>query len=285
MFRHASAVIIVALCLGSPSASAQTAEITVKVASAEVHKTPSLGSPVIGTAARGTVLEVTREVGDWVKVSWPDDKDGVGYIQLTNGALARHVAGQPAAAPVQAPVAAAAAPMHEPQALPLASDAPARTQYTVPLSHRIGLGGLMSGSTLGFGATGRGWWHNHLGVQVAASRFAITSPLVPSRVTSSEFSPSVLYSFPDAVTDYVWVRPYAGGGLNVRRQRIGDATTGDLVSETHTGSQVFGGAEFTFAGAPRFTVSADIGYRSRSQFVGMELGGAGFTLSAHWYVR
>ena len=52
------------------------------------------------------------------------------------------------------------------------SSTPARTHGpTVPLSHRIGLGGLMSGSRFGIGVgTGRGWWHNDLGVQVAASR-------------------------------------------------------------------------------------------------------------------
>jgi hypothetical protein len=57
------------------------------------------------------------------------------------------------------------------------------------------------------------------------------------------------------------------------------------VSENYVGSQFFGGAEFTFAGAPRFAVSTDVGYRSRSVFLGTELGGMGFTLSGHWYVR
>ena len=81
MFRHATAVIVAALCFGSSAAFAQNAEITVKVVSAEVHRRrPSVGSPVIGKAPRGAVLEVTREVGDWVKVSWPDDKSGVGYV-------------------------------------------------------------------------------------------------------------------------------------------------------------------------------------------------------------
>jgi hypothetical protein len=294
MFRHAAAVIVVTLCLGSSPAFAQNAALTVKVASAEVHQTPSVGSPVIGKAPRGTVLEVTREVGDWVKVSWPDDRNGVGYVHLSNGSLERNSANQaqPFTQLVQATAAGsvssiptATSPVHEPQAAPLGPATAARTQYTVPLSHRVGLGGLISGTTFGIGVTGRGWWHNHLGMQVAASRSSITSPFLPTQVTSAEFSPSVLYSLPDAVTDYVWVRPYVGGGLNIRRQRFGSATTGDLVSETYLGSQFFGGAEFSFAGAPRFAVSADVGYRSRSPFVGMELGGMGFTLSGHWYVR
>jgi Bacterial SH3 domain len=294
MFRYVAAVIVVAVCLGSSPAFAQNAALTVKVPSAEVHQTPSVGSPVIGRAPRGAVLEVTREVGDWVKVSWPDDNSGVGYIHLSSGSLERHRTGQEQAAPqvAQATTAAApspafipAAPGHEPQAAPLAPASPAATQYTVPLSHRFGLGGSMSGSTFGIGVTGRGWWRNHFGVQVAASRSSISSPFLPTQVTSTEFSPSVLYSLPDGVTDYVWVRPYAGGGLNVRRQRFGSTTTGDLASENYVGSQFFGGAEFTFAGAPRFAVSADVGYRSRSLFLGTELGGIGFTLSGHWYVR
>jgi SH3 domain-containing protein len=224
MVRHVAAVIIVTVCLGSSQAFAQNAALTVKVPSAEVHQTPSVGSPVIGKAPRGAVLEVTREVGDWVKVSWPDDKSGVGYIHLSSGSLDRHWTGQVQPAPQAAPAPAAAAsspsfapaaPTHEPQAAPLAPAAPAATQYTVPLSHRFGLGGSMSGSTFGIGVTGRGWWRNHFGAQVAASRSSISSPFLPTQVTSTEFSPSVLYSLPDAVTDYVWVRPYAGGGLNV----------------------------------------------------------------------
>ena len=296
MFRHATAVIVAALCFGSSAAFAQNAELTVKVVSAEVHQTPSVGSPVIGKAPRGAVLEVTREVGDWVKVSWPDDKSGVGYVHLSNGSLGHGAASQgtttaaqnqapPAVAAAAQPAASVTPPLHEPQSPLLGTSTPARTQDTVPLSHRIGLGGLMSGLRFGIGVTGRGWWHNHLGVQVAASRSSVTTPILPNQIVSSEFSPSVLYSLPDAVTDYVWVRPYAGGGLNVRRQRIGSTGTGDLTAETSVGSQVFGGAEFTFAGAPRVAVSFDVGWRSRSQFVGTDLGGVGFTLSGHWYVR
>jgi len=290
MFRHVAAVIIVVLCLGSSSALAQSADITIKVAAAEVHVTPSLGSPVIGHAPRGMVLQVTREVGDWVKVSWPQDKGGVGYVLVNEGTLGHRgangiqppQAAQPAMSMGQVP--SAPAPVQEPPSQ-LTPGAPAGRQYTVPLSHRVGVGGLMSGSDLGFGVSGRGWWHNHVGVQVALSRISTTSPFLPTHVTSTEFSPSVMYSFPDAVTDDVWIRPYAGGGLNLRRQRFGSETTRDLVSDSYYGMQLFGGAEFSIAGAPRLALSADIGYRSRSQFVGMELGGMGFTLAGHWYIR
>ena len=61
---------------------------------------------MIGKAPRGTELVVTREVGDWVKVSWPAAADGAGYVRVT--ALAR--AGGQATAASTAPATAKAAP-------------------------------------------------------------------------------------------------------------------------------------------------------------------------------
>jgi hypothetical protein len=82
--------------------------VTVSEASAAVHKTPSVGSPVIGNAPRGTELAVTREVGDWVKVAWPSAADGAGYVRVS--AVTRGIAAAPAVAqaPAAAPKAAAA---------------------------------------------------------------------------------------------------------------------------------------------------------------------------------
>jgi hypothetical protein len=104
MIRQAAAV-VVALCLSASPLHAQnapTTKLTVSEASATVHKTPSVGSPVIGKAPRGTELVVTREVGDWVKVSWPSSPDGAGYVRASS--LAR------AAAPGVAKAAATNAP-------------------------------------------------------------------------------------------------------------------------------------------------------------------------------
>ena len=76
MIRQAAAVVVVLLL--SPSfVTAQGTEMTVNVASASVHKSPTTASPVIGHASRGAKLQVTRNVGDWVKVSWPAAADGV----------------------------------------------------------------------------------------------------------------------------------------------------------------------------------------------------------------
>jgi len=88
MVRHtAAAVLAVAFCLSPSWLSAQTMAIKVSVASADVHKFPSLGSPIIGRAERGAIIDVTRELGDWVRVSWPEAEDGVGYMHLSVGAM------------------------------------------------------------------------------------------------------------------------------------------------------------------------------------------------------
>jgi hypothetical protein len=107
MIRQAAAT-VVALCLCASPLHAQSAsntKLTVSEATT-VHKTPSVGSPVIGNAPRGTEMVVTREVGDWVKVAWPSAADGVGYVR--KNAFARPTAAAPAAA--KAPATASAAP-------------------------------------------------------------------------------------------------------------------------------------------------------------------------------
>lgn len=98
MIRQAAAV-VVALCLSASPLHAQNApntkKVTVGEASATVYKTPSVGSPVVGNAPRGTELVVTREVGSWVKVAWPSAADGVGYVRVSS--LASATATAPAA--------------------------------------------------------------------------------------------------------------------------------------------------------------------------------------------
>jgi len=107
MIRQAAAT-VVALCLSASPLHAQSAtsaakKVIVSEASTAVHKTPSVASPVVGNAPRGTELVVTREVGDWVKVAWPSAADGVGYVRVN--AVARGNAAAPAVA--KAPAAAA----------------------------------------------------------------------------------------------------------------------------------------------------------------------------------
>ncbi len=76
---------IVLLLVAPARLSAQSAEFRVDTASASVHKAPSIASPVIGHARQGVALEVTRDLGSWVKVPWPDASGGIGYIHVSMG--------------------------------------------------------------------------------------------------------------------------------------------------------------------------------------------------------
>src|SRR5688572_17259456 len=193
MIRQAAAV-VVALCLSASTLHAQNApntkKVTVGEASAAVHKTPSVGSPVIGNAPRGTELVVTREVGDWVKVAWPSAADGVGYVRATSLALgtapapatakaattakapatakaapaagAKTAANEPAIAPVSAkaavPPTASVAPVAVREQIPVTqptAPSQARTLYVTP-THVFGVG-AMAGSSRGFGGSARAW--------------------------------------------------------------------------------------------------------------------------------
>ena len=163
-----------------------------------------------------------------------------------------------------------------------------RPVFVTPASHSLGLGGVMGSSPLAFGASARAWRRDRIGVQVDVSRYAITSGTTPARLTSFQVEPSVLYSLPDRVTDYLWMRPYLGSGATLRRHSFGTGTSaaGDSTSGYGFGLQAFGGGELTFAGAPQFALSADLGYRwFQTPLAGFDLGGLGLTVSAHWYVK
>lgn len=283
MIRHAAAVAVV-LCLSSSSVYAQTMELTVNTASANVHQGPSTGSPVIGKAKRGTVLEVTRELGDWVRITWTAAPDAAGYIHLSAGSIARHSTPQANGAPGYT----SARPAPEPVSPPAMSARPAYAGggeqplvYVAPPTHIVGLGGRMSGSTIGFGASARGWSRGRLGVQLDVSRYALTSATASGRVTSIQIAPSVLFSLGDRVTDAAWVKPYIGGGGSLSRStQIGFGSTSKV------GYQAFGGGEVTFPSVPRFALSADLGYRwSRAPYDGFDHSGLGFSVAGHWYVK
>ena len=170
MFRHASAVVLVVV-LNPSWLCAQAAELTVNVSATTVYKAPSTGSIVIGEAGRGTVLAVTREVGDWVKIAWPADKDGIGYVRLSAGTLSGHPA---PAAFAPAPATPAVPPSTVETAAQAQRTVPGvgnhRTEYVTAPAHVVGVGGLIGGARLGFGVTGRAWLQNRIGVQMEVSR-------------------------------------------------------------------------------------------------------------------
>lgn len=135
MIRHAAAV-IVGLCLSVPPLFAQTTTVTLKVSAtaAAVHKAPTLASPVIGKAPRGTDLVVTREIGDWVKVSWPTAPDGVGYVRTNVGMIARGGAASETNARTGVAAGATAAPAPTSTRVPDQTLQPAAATPSAPAS-------------------------------------------------------------------------------------------------------------------------------------------------------
>lgn len=298
MIRHAAAVVVVMVLHPAwlQAQPAETGAFTVTVQSATIHKAPTTASPVIGRSPRGSVLVVTRDLGSWFKVEWPDAGDGAGYVHQRMGRLstpapreARIAAA--AASPAAGSYSASAAGNSASQVPATAVLEPAQmtgTTYVHAPTHVVGVGGRV-GSVPGrdFGATARVWSRNRVGVQIDASRSALTSDAAAGRVTSVQFAPAVIYSLRDHVTDDVWLRPYVGGGAALRRStlKIGP-TDADGITDSGLAYRAFGGTEVTFPAVPRFAVSADAGYVwSETPFPGFELGGFGFSISGHWYVR
>lgn len=273
--------------------SAQTSTFTISAPSADVYKAPSTGSPVIGYAPRGTALTVTRELGSWMKVSWPGGPDGAGYVHVTMGSAGdgRRISGTGAAGVSTVTSPASGAPRVASAARTSLGETtlPARQSYVPPPTHVFSLGGRIVGSTLGLGATARAWSHDRFGVQLDVSRFATDATTVPTaRVTSFQVAPSVLYSVSDFVSDYVWVRPYAGTGADIYRSRLTNPglPSDPNANESGFGFHVLGGGEFTFASLPHFAISTDLGYRwSQNPFGGLDLRGLSFSIGGHWYLK
>lgn len=303
MIRYV-ATIAVALFLTPSWLCAQSTEFKVTNASASVYKSPSTGSPVIGQAARGAVLEVTRELGSWVKVVWPAAPDRTGYVHVTMGSIAQRTVPGPNRV---TPAASSRPPVTIPPPPPTAtattvaartehvdagdSAALTRTVYVSTPTHIVGvggrMGGLMGGPSLGFGATTRAWSSKNVGMQFDMSRYTLAD--AAGRRTSNQFTPSVLYSLPGKLTDYFWLRPYVGSGPTLQRESVNatPAGAGNSVSTNRFGFQAFGGGEVTFASVPRFALSADLGYHwlPTTALPGFDLGGLGLSVSGHWYVK
>jgi hypothetical protein len=288
MIRRAAAVVL-ALTLNPALVRAQDVVLTVSAPSADVYKGPSTGSPVIGHVPHGTVLPVARNLGSWVKIAWPASQDGVGYVHVSTGRVGPPAADSPAR---RMPSSAAAAP--ETTSIPPLTRtsigervAPRGQLHVTPASHVIGIGGLF-GTTRSFGATARGWHNDHLGIQLGLLRDAMTSPAAPGRVTTMQFEPGLVYALFDRVSDYVWLRPYVGSSLNIRRQTLSAAApiAAEPLTDNSVGYRVFGGGEFTFASMPRFGLSADLGYRRlESSFAGFDADRVSVAVAGHWYIK
>lgn len=298
MIRGALAI-AVAFALSLTVLHAQEVAFTISVPSADVHKGPSTATPVIAHVQRGATLAVVRNLGSWVKVPWPDAPDGVAYVHVTMGRLTPPPAdastntsprgsSAPGAAATPSPLAgqAATAPQHRP--VPRERVVVRGQQGGAAISHIFGAGAVV-GSMDSVGATARAWRENRLGFQIAFTRDALTSDVAAGRVTTLQVEPAVVYGLSDFVTDYFWVRPYVGSGVSIRHQTLHASTSTPAApdtSDTGVGFRGFGGAELTFAGAPRFALGVEAGYRKfPTPFPGFAADHLGVSIFGNWYIK
>jgi hypothetical protein len=308
MVRRMAAVVL-ALTLTPALVRAQDAVLTVTVLSADVHKGPSTATPVIGRVPRGAVLPVSRNLGSWARVAWPDAPDGVGYVHLTMGRLGPPSTGASANTPSRTPSAPASATSTPASATSTpASETSAPAATTIPpvtrrrvgqgiavrgeltdttISRIFGVGGLVE-SMHSFGATARAWRGNHLGIQLAFTRDVTRSDVAAGRVTSIRFEPGVVYALFDHVSDYVWIRPYVGSVLSFGHQtlKVQAPAAMESASDNGIGLRMFGGSELSFAAVPWFGLSAELGYRRfPTPFPGFEADRLSVSIAGRWYIK
>src|SRR5262249_35472851 len=156
------------------------------------------GSAIVGRVPRGTVFEVTRNLGSWVKVPWPASSDGVGYVHVSWGQISE-------GAPAPSTRVSEATPRISPE--PVRATAVANVEratentpvsqmrlYVVPPSHLLGLGMRFGGSMHGYGATARAWSTPRLGLQLDVAHADVTDVAGVARVQTTGIAPTVLYS-------------------------------------------------------------------------------------------
>ena len=288
MLRRTTAVVFM-LLLYPALVLAQDTKLQVSVPFADVHKGPSVVTPVIGQASRGTALTVSQNLGSWVKVPWPAAPDGVGYVHVTMGQFVS-ASGQPVTsmAPRSSSTAAAAStfPQMPPRAPVGSPTTPINSGSVQRISHVVGLGGLVA-SPRGFGLTGRLWGNRRIAIPIALTRDTLTSDVVTDRVTSTRIEWGLIYSPVDHLSDYVWFRPYAGTVASYGHQTLRVAAPDlDVSSDNGIGYRFFGGSELTFASVPQVGVSLEVGYRKYpTPFPGFETKPVSLSLAGHWYVK
>jgi len=283
-----TAVVVLALMSVAAFAHAQDAVFTVTVPSADVHAGPSTANPVIGHATSGTVLPVSRNLGSWVRIAWPDAQDGVGYVHMTMGRVGAATNGPRQVTTTNPPIPPPPANNSVvPGPAMKSANRPRRPPMQTPASHIVGVGGLV-GLLSSIGGTTRVWHDNHLGFQFGVMRDARTSAVADGRLTSLRLEPGVVYALFDRVSDYVWIRPYVGSSVPFYHQTlsVSDPVAPSTASDSGAGFRVFAGSELTFASAPRFGLGVDLGYRRLSTpFAGFETNAVGVEIAGHWYIR
>jgi hypothetical protein len=291
MLRRATAVVFM-LVLTPALVRAQETMLKISVQSADVHKGPSVVTPIVGQAPHGTALTVSQNLGSWVKVPWPAAPDGVGYVHVTMGQFVS-ATGQPVTA-MSPRLSSTGAPasgfpqMPPPMGAPAGRPAVPSGQGSIMRpSHVVGLGGLVA-SPRGFGVTARVWGNRHIAIPFAYTRDTLTNDLVADRVTSTRLEWGLIYSPMDHLSDYVWLRPYAGSVASYGHQtmRVGGPAGIEVASDNGVGYRFFGGTEVTFASVPSVGVSFEVGYRKYpTPFIGFETKPLSLSLAGHWYVK
>jgi hypothetical protein len=292
MIRRAAAVVL-ALTIFPAVLHAQDTVLTVTVQSADVHKGPSTGSPVVGHAPKGNALPVVRNLGSWLEVGWAAAPDGIGYVHTTMGRLNIPGATAPATTTSRASSSASApapVPLSTAQRTPTSAGnrvPPSGQPGGSPISHIVGVGGMV-GTMSSFGATARWWRNKHIGVQVGLTRDSMSSDTAAGRVTSMQIEPGVVYALFDRVPGYVWIRPYVGSALSFRHQTWKDTAPVPMepLSDNGVGYRLFGGTELTFASVTQFGLSAEVGYRRvPTPFAGFEADRMSVAIIGHWYIK
>ena len=271
----------------------QITEITVKSAAANVHKFPTVASAVIGKAPSGTVIEIKRSLGSWVEVEWPGGENGVAFLHVSTVTITRLAPASNHMIAQTSPAASTAATQDQIAWLTNEIRAAARVVSPLPSqivlpNHVVGVGGRMSSFASDLGGAARAWVNGRLGVQFDVSRSRIASIDGKGHATSLQFAPSVLYALPDGVTNSFWVRPYVGAGSSFYRATSvsGTLSADPLPENKGMAFRAFGGVEATFAGAPQFALSVDVGHSWRqTSFAGSAPDRIGLSLSGHWYVK
>jgi hypothetical protein len=289
MARLAAAVALL-LVISASSVYAQKAMFVVTSMSADIHKAPSTGSAVIGKVPRGKAFEVRRELGSWVAVAWPESDAGIGYLHMTWGRMSPD---SPAETSRASSATSSAVPSASPPEAPAITNqlgqAPGARAVSGPApslpSHVIGLGGRIGTQAIGFAATGRAWIQRRIGAQLEAGQSTYTTPFSADQLKTVQFAPSLIYSPRNLVTNAIWARPYLGGGVNFYRSTFRSSIGFPDVVDSGIGSQMFGGAELTWANLPQVALSADLRHLWAPTTNGFELGGMGFSVSGHWYVK
>ena len=289
MGRYAATVALL-LMMGASQVHAQKGMFVVTSMSADIHKAPSTGSAVIGKAPRGKAFEVRRELGSWVAVAWPEGDAGIGYLHMTWGTMSSGSAAETSRAAGATSSAMPVASQAEPSATASQlGQTPGTRAVSAPApslpSHVIGLGGRIGTQALGFAATGRAWTQRRIGAQLELGKSSYTTAFGGPQLSAMQFAPSVIYSPRNLVTNAVWTRPYIGGGVNFYRSTFRTSPGFPGVVDSGVGSQMFGGAELTWAKLPQVAVSADLRHLWAPTSNGFELGGTGLSVSGHWYVK